>query len=75
MARSLVWVQDDADVGWACSSCSWKFPIPTLLPAKMPGMPMTGWLPQSFVSTAVNRKPLPRKKERWLPRSPTVRPH
>lgn len=34
MARSLVWVQDDADVGWACSSCSWKFPIPTLLAGK-----------------------------------------
>lgn len=34
MSRSLIWVQGDADVGWACSSCSWKFPIPTLLAGK-----------------------------------------
>lgn len=31
MARSLIWVQSDADVGWACSSCQWRFPLPTLL--------------------------------------------
>ncbi len=31
MARSLIWVQSDADVGWACSSCHWRFPVPTLL--------------------------------------------
>jgi hypothetical protein len=31
MARSLIWVQGDADVGWACSSCHWRFPVPTLL--------------------------------------------
>lgn len=31
MGRSLIWVQGDADAGWACSSCPWRFPIPTLL--------------------------------------------
>jgi hypothetical protein len=31
MERSLVWVQGDANAGWACSSCPWRFPIPTLL--------------------------------------------
>jgi hypothetical protein len=31
MERSLIWVQGDADVGWACSSCRWRFPVPTLL--------------------------------------------
>src|ERR1700745_1983760 len=31
MGRSLIWVQGDADVGWACSSCRWRFPVPTLL--------------------------------------------
>ena len=31
MARSLIWMQSDADVGWACSSCQWRFPVPTLL--------------------------------------------
>ena len=31
MSRSLIWVQSDADVGWACSSCHWRFPVPTLL--------------------------------------------
>jgi hypothetical protein len=30
MERSLVWVQGD-DAGWACSSCRWRFPVPTLL--------------------------------------------
>jgi hypothetical protein len=34
MARSLIWVQSDADVGWACSSCQWRFPLPTLLSDK-----------------------------------------
>jgi hypothetical protein len=29
--RSLIWVQGDGDVGWACSSCRWRFPVPTLL--------------------------------------------
>jgi len=31
MGRSLIWVQDSTDAGWACSSCRWRFPIPTLL--------------------------------------------
>ena len=31
MARSLIWIQGNADPGWACSDCKWKFPIPTLL--------------------------------------------
>ena len=31
MGRSLIWVQGDVDVGWACSSCRWRFPVPTLL--------------------------------------------
>ena len=34
MARSLIWVQGDANVGWACSSCQWRFPVPTLLGSK-----------------------------------------
>jgi len=29
--RSLVWVQSNAEPGWACSSCQWKFPVPTFL--------------------------------------------
>ncbi len=29
--RSLVWVQSNADPSWACSSCQWKFPVPTFL--------------------------------------------
>ena len=31
MARSLIWVQGEGSVGWACSSCRWRFPVPTLL--------------------------------------------
>jgi hypothetical protein len=31
MARSLIWIQGNSEPGWACSSCRWKFPIPTLL--------------------------------------------
>ncbi len=30
MERSLIWVEGDAK-GWGCSSCQWKFPVPTLL--------------------------------------------
>ncbi len=30
MARSLIWISGDA-IGWACSNCRWKFPVPTLL--------------------------------------------
>lgn len=33
MGRSLVWIEG-ADGGWACSSCRWKFPVPTLLSEK-----------------------------------------
>ena len=31
MGRSLIWVQGNVDAGWACSSCPWRFPVPTLL--------------------------------------------
>lgn len=34
MSRSLIWVQGDGEVGWACSACRWRFPIPTLLASK-----------------------------------------
>ena len=34
MSRSLIWVQGDGEVGWACSACRWRFPIPTLLTGK-----------------------------------------
>lgn len=30
MERSLIWIED-ANGGWACSSCRWRFPVPTLL--------------------------------------------
>jgi hypothetical protein len=30
MGRSLIWIED-ANGGWACSSCRWRFPVPTLL--------------------------------------------
>jgi len=30
MGRSLIWIED-ANQGWACSSCRWRFPVPTLL--------------------------------------------
>ncbi len=29
--RSLIWLSGDANVGWACSNCRWRFPVPTLL--------------------------------------------
>ena len=34
MSRSLIWVQGDGQIGWACSACRWRFPIPTLLAGK-----------------------------------------
>lgn len=34
MARSLIWVQGEGSVGWACSSCHWRYPVPTLLADK-----------------------------------------
>ena len=30
MARSLIWISGD-EIGWACSNCRWRFPVPTLL--------------------------------------------
>lgn len=30
MVRSLIWLEGDS-LGWACSNCAWKFPVPTLL--------------------------------------------
>lgn len=29
--RSLIWIDAATRQGWACSSCSWSFPLPTLL--------------------------------------------
>jgi hypothetical protein len=34
VGRSLIWVQSDADAGWACSQCRWRFSVPTLLASK-----------------------------------------
>ncbi|MBZ5571180.1 MAG: hypothetical protein LAO09_04790 [Acidobacteriia bacterium] len=31
MSRSLIWIEDDQNKGWACSYCPWRFPVPTLL--------------------------------------------
>ncbi|HEX6505366.1 MAG TPA: hypothetical protein VF011_19145 [Terriglobales bacterium] len=31
MSRSLIWKDAEPDPGWACSSCSWNYPLPTLL--------------------------------------------
>ncbi len=31
MARALIWISDPQNLGWGCSACSWKFPVPTLL--------------------------------------------
>ncbi|HVO61056.1 MAG TPA: hypothetical protein VMT53_08975 [Terriglobales bacterium] len=31
MSRSLIWKDAPPDPGWACSSCAWAYPIPTLL--------------------------------------------
>jgi len=31
MSRSLIWKDTPPDPGWACSSCSWNYPLPTLL--------------------------------------------
>ncbi len=31
MARALVWISDPQNLGWGCSACSWRFPVPTLL--------------------------------------------
>ena len=29
--RSLIWIDAATRQGWACSSCNWSFPLPTLL--------------------------------------------
>lgn len=31
MSRSLIWIQGGSDPGWACSTCPWRYPLPTLL--------------------------------------------
>ena len=31
MTPTLVWVDDPSNPGWACSNCSWKYPVPTFL--------------------------------------------
>src|SRR5690242_1726283 len=31
MSRSLIWKDAPPDPGWACSSCSWSYPVPALL--------------------------------------------
>jgi hypothetical protein len=30
MERSLIWIEG-ADNGWSCSTCAWKYSVPTLL--------------------------------------------
>lgn len=31
MTRTLIWNDDPENNAWACSSCSWKYPVPTFL--------------------------------------------
>ena len=31
MAPALVWIEDAENGGWSCSTCQWKFPVPTFL--------------------------------------------
>ncbi|HWZ82741.1 MAG TPA: hypothetical protein VNW47_08955 [Terriglobales bacterium] len=31
MTPSLIWIDEPENNGWACSSCSWKYPVPTFL--------------------------------------------
>jgi hypothetical protein len=31
MTRFLVWKDEEEEKGWACSSCNWRFPLPSLL--------------------------------------------
>jgi|SRR5262252_4049476 len=31
MTPTLVWIDDPINPGWACSNCSWKYPVPTFL--------------------------------------------
>ena len=29
--RSMIWLSESVDPGWACSRCQWRYPLPTLL--------------------------------------------
>ncbi|HUM04452.1 MAG TPA: hypothetical protein VLT90_03265 [Terriglobales bacterium] len=31
MTPTLIWIEDPSHPGWACSNCSWKYPVPTFL--------------------------------------------
>lgn len=31
MTPTLIWNDDPQNGGWACSNCSWKYPVPTFL--------------------------------------------
>ena len=31
MAPKLIWIDDPENNAWACSDCSWKYPVPTFL--------------------------------------------
>jgi hypothetical protein len=31
MTPTLIWIDEPENNGWACSICSWKFPVPTFL--------------------------------------------
>jgi hypothetical protein len=31
MTPTLIWIDEPENNGWACSSCSWKYPVPTFL--------------------------------------------
>ena len=31
MTPTLIWIDDSENSGWACSSCSWKYHVPTFL--------------------------------------------
>ncbi len=31
MAPTLIWIDDLENGGWACSHCSWRYPVPTFL--------------------------------------------
>jgi len=31
MTPTLIWIDDPSNPGWACSNCSWKYPVPTFL--------------------------------------------
>ena len=31
MTPTLIWIDEPDNNGWACSSCHWKYPVPTFL--------------------------------------------